>query len=199
MKKLKALLITTLVMLSTFGLVMVVYATTGSQDGLYVDVITNKDRYSVNEDIKITIKLENRNDYAVENISIDGIIPKDLTLKSGQANKQVARLEPKQKVELSFTAIKKATVNRKIKVKSIKLNKKKITLKPKQSKKLKATVKPKNATNKKIKWTSSNRKVVKVNSKGKITALKKGKVKIYAKAKDGSKKKAVCTVAVKKH
>jgi len=197
-KRRKLLTVFLFMAVSVFSIGLIVYASSLEQDGLYAEITTNKNSYSVNEDIKITIKLENRNDYAVENISIDGIIPKDLTLKSGQANKQVARLEPKQKVELSFTAIKKATVNRKIKVKSIKLNKKKITLKPKQSKKLKATVKPKNATNKKIKWTSSNRKVVKVNSKGKITALKKGKVKIYAKAKDGSGKKAVCTVTVKK-
>jgi len=262
MKKLKVLLITTLAVMSTFSFVMIVYATLANQDGLYVDVTTNKDNYSVNEDIEVTIKLENRNNYAVENISIEGIIPEGLNLKSGQDNKQVESLEANESIELSFTAIKdeeterqteieteegteketeeqteqqtekttekqterqtekvteeqteqqtekitekqterqteKVIVDKKIKVKSIKLNKKKITLKRKQSIKLKATIKPKNATNKKIKWTSSNKKVVKVNSKGKITALRKGRAKIYAKAKDGSGKKAVCIVTVK--
>jgi len=274
MKKLKVLLITTLAVMSTFSFVMIVYATLANQDGLYVDVTTNKDNYSVNEDIEVTIKLENRNNYAVENISIEGIIPEGLNLKSGQDNKQVESLEANESIELSFTAIKdeeterqteietdegteketdeqterqtekvtekqteqqtekttekqterqtekvtekqteqqtekitekqterqteKVIVDKRIKVKSIKLNKKKITLKRKQSIKLKATIKPKNATNKKIKWTSSNKKVVKVNSKGKITALRKGRAKIYAKAKDGSGKKAVCIVTVK--
>lgn len=199
------------------GVVMAVYASSANQDGLYAEIITDKENYAINEDIKITVKLENRNDFPVENISIEGLIPDGLTLKNGQVDKNITRLKANEKVELSFVAIKnektninttekptskkpttKQPVKRKIKVKSIKLNKKKVTLRRKQSIKLKAKIKPSNATNKKIRWYSSNKKVAKVNSKGKVTALKKGKAKIYAKAKDGTKKKAVCKVTVKK-
>lgn len=201
MKKSKLLLIITLTAICMLGVVMAVYASSANQDCLYAEIITDKENYAINEDIKITVKLENRNDFPVENISIEGLIPDGLTLKNGQVDKNVTRLKANEKVELSFTAIKKAnttTVKRKVKVKSIKLNKKKVTLRRKQSIKLKVKIKPSNASNKKIKWYSSNKKVAKVNSKGKVTALKKGKAKIYAKAKDGTKKKAVCKVTVKK-
>lgn len=47
-----------------------------------------------------------------------------------------------------------------------------------------------------VKWKSSNTKIAKVDSKGKITTLSPGKVKITCTANDGSKKKATCTVTV---
>ncbi len=78
---------------------------------------------------------------------------------------------------------------------SITLNKSKATLKKGEALKLKATLKPKGAT-KKIKWTSSNSKVAKVSSNGKVTALKKGTATITATTKYG-KKKAKCKITVK--
>lgn len=83
-----------------------------------------------------------------------------------------------------------------VKVKSVKLNKSKITIYVKKSFQLKATVSPKNAVNKKVTWTTSNKKVAKVNKSGKVTGVKAGKAKITAKTKNG--KKAVCRVTVKK-
>ena len=87
-------------------------------------------------------------------------------------------------------------------VTSIKLNKKTVTLKAKGSAKqktatLRATVSPKNANNKKVKWTSSKSKIATVNSKGKVTAKKKGTCYVIATAKDGSKKSAKCKIVVK--
>ena len=81
--------------------------------------------------------------------------------------------------------------------KKIKLNKKKVTLTVGKSYKLKATVSPKKA-NKKVKWKSSNKKVVSVTSKGKITAKKVGKAAITCTSKANKKIKAKCTVTVKK-
>lgn len=63
--------------------------------------------------------------------------------------------------------------------------------------KVKTTVEPKNASNKKLIWSSSNEKIAKVDSKGKITGVKAGTVKITALAADGSNKKATITVKVK--
>ena len=87
------------------------------------------------------------------------------------------------------------------KVSGITLNKKELKLNVdasagKTSFALKATVKPTNATNKKISWSSSNPKVAKVSSTGKVTAVSAGKATITAKAKDGSKKTAKCKVTV---
>lgn len=63
---------------------------------------------------------------------------------------------------------------------------------------LKATVKPANAKNKKVAWKSSNPKIVKINSKGKITAIRAGKATITAVASDGSGVKKSCTINVTK-
>lgn len=84
-----------------------------------------------------------------------------------------------------------------VKVKSIKLNAKKATLGYRASITLTATVNPTDAKYKKVTWTSSNKKVATVNSKGKITAKKvkkKTTVVITAKVKDG--KTAKCKVTV---
>ena len=48
-----------------------------------------------------------------------------------------------------------------------------------------------------LKWTTSKSKIATVNSKGKVTAKKKGTCFIYATAKDGSKKSAKCKITVK--
>lgn len=86
-------------------------------------------------------------------------------------------------------------------VTSVKLNKKAISLKAKGKAKqktytLKATV-SKDANNKKVKWTTSNKKVAVVNSKGKVTAKKKGTCYISVSSTDGSRKSAKCKVTVK--
>jgi len=94
-----------------------------------------------------------------------------------------------------------STSSSKIKVTKVKLNKKKATLRYGKKLKLKATVTPTNATNKKVKWKVNKKKYAKVTKKGVVKAKKKGigkTVKVYAIAKDGSKKKAVCKVKIKK-
>ena len=87
-------------------------------------------------------------------------------------------------------------------VTSVKLNRKSANLKVKGSSKqktitLKATVNPKNANNKSVSWKSSNTRIATVNSKGKVTAKKRGTCYITATAKDGSKKSAKCKIVVK--
>lgn len=81
-------------------------------------------------------------------------------------------------------------------VKKIKLSGKK-TLKKGKTAIIKATFTPAKNISKELTWTSSNPKIATVSSKGKVKALKKGKVKITAKAKDGSGKKATITITVK--
>ena len=87
-------------------------------------------------------------------------------------------------------------------VTSVKLNRNSAILKVKGKAKqktvtLKATAYPKNANNKAVSWKSSNTKIATVNSKGKVTAKKKGTCYITATAKDGSKKYAKCKIVVK--
>ncbi|MCR5792606.1 MAG: Ig-like domain-containing protein [Lachnospiraceae bacterium] len=61
---------------------------------------------------------------------------------------------------------------------------------------LKATVKKNTASNPKLKWTTTNKKIVTVTSKGKIYGKKLGKVKVKVTTTDVSKLTATCTVRV---
>ena len=113
------------------------------------------------------------------------------------------KITGKAKGSATITAIttdgyKKAKVSVKVinnEVKSIKLNKTKESIKVGESSTLSETINPSNATNKKVKWKSSNDKIVKVNSKGKITGIKEGKAKVTVTTEDGGKK-ATCTITV---
>ena len=78
----------------------------------------------------------------------------------------------------------------------VKLNKIYLSLKPKDTARLKATIVPQDATNKKVKWSSSNRKIAKVNSKGVVTAVGKGYCEIRVVTNDGNYI-AICAVKVK--
>ena len=64
----------------------------------------------------------------------------------------------------------------------------------KESFSLKANLVPKNTTESELKWTSSNKSVATVNSKGRITAIKPGKTTITATAKNYMSSSCVVTV-----
>ncbi len=92
-----------------------------------------------------------------------------------------------------------AQAAKKVKVKKVQITKpqkKSVTLNKGKSLQLKVKVTPKNAKNKKVTYKSSNKKIVKVTSKGKITGVKNGSATIKVTAKDGSKKKATLKVKV---
>lgn len=93
-------------------------------------------------------------------------------------------------VILSFILILSTIIVSNVEVQAkVKLNKTKVTLKVGKT----YTLKLKN-NKKKIKWSTSNKKVATVSSKGKIKAKKKGKATITAKV---GKKKYKCKVTVK--
>ena len=98
------------------------------------------------------------------------------------------------KIDNSFTITKKKETNNNNTVKSIKLNKTKATLNKGDKITLKATVTPSDATDKKVTFSSSDKKVAVVDSKGVVTAKKAGKATITAKA---GTKKASCKITVK--
>ena len=83
-------------------------------------------------------------------------------------------------------------------VKSIKLNSKKLTLKKKETAQLEVSeIKPSNAVNTKVKWSTSDKKVAKVDKHGVVTAVGKGKCTITCEAKDGGGAKVTVKVKVK--
>ncbi len=85
-------------------------------------------------------------------------------------------------------------VNGTVKTKKLTLSSKKVTLKKGKKTTLTVTRNPISATDK-LTWSSSNKKIATVSSKGTIKAKKKGKCTITVKSASG--KKAKCTVVVK--
>ena len=83
-----------------------------------------------------------------------------------------------------------------IPVKKITLSKAAISVGINKSNTIKAKISPSTATDKTVTWKSSNTKIAKVNSSGKITGIAKGSATITAVAKDGSGIKANCKVTV---
>ena len=84
-------------------------------------------------------------------------------------------------------------------VKSITLNRTKKVMKKGSSMILKATVQNSTATNKGVVWSSSNKKVATVSSKGVVKAKGYGTATITSLAMDGSGKKATCKITVKRY
>ena len=86
------------------------------------------------------------------------------------------------------------------KVQKITLNKSSVTLNRGANNRtfqLKKSIKNKNATYKAVAWNTSNKNIATVNSNGKVTIKRRGKVVITARAKDGSNKSAKCKITVK--
>lgn len=131
-----------------------------------------------------------------------------LTWKSSKP--KVATISQKGKVKAKKTGTTKITataengkkitftvkvVKKKVAVKKLSINKPPKKLKVGKSKYLTVKTSPKKATNTVVKWKSSNKKVLTVDKAGKITAKKKGKVKLTAKI---GKKKVTKTITVTK-
>lgn len=110
--------------------------------------------------------------------------------KSGKCSITVkSKYNDKITAKCNITVLPKAT--------KVKLNKSKLVLKKGRSATLKAIIYPKVSNINGVTFKTSDRKIAIVNSKGKITAKKKGQCYIIATAKDGSKKFAKCRVIVK--
>ncbi|MCL2013887.1 MAG: chitobiase/beta-hexosaminidase C-terminal domain-containing protein, partial [Oscillospiraceae bacterium] len=111
--------------------------------------------------------------------------------------------EGKNRVSAKAAFTFKATANRTlqarfkaVKVKSVKLNTARKSLKTGRKFTLRAAVRPANALNRKVTWRSSNKKVASVNSKGRVTARKKGTATITVTTRDG-RKTAKCKIKIK--
>lgn len=70
-----------LIALFSFSIMAGATSTSNSQDGLVASITSDKDSYQKDEDIELTFKLSNTNDFAVKNVSMEAIIPDGLKLK----------------------------------------------------------------------------------------------------------------------
>lgn len=83
-------------------------------------------------------------------------------------------------------------------VTKVTISKTNLTLTIGQSKKLTAKVYPSKASIRTVRWTSSAKSIATVTTTGTVKAVKAGKARITVTTKDGTGKKAICYVTVKK-
>lgn len=82
-----------------------------TQDGLTASITSEKDSYKANEEIGLNFKVTNTNDFAVENVSLEAIIPDGLTLKNkDDTNINTVSLASGESLEFTLTAVKESSV-----------------------------------------------------------------------------------------
>lgn len=160
----------------------VVYVAKGKKVKLSTTVKVSPNK-SANK--KVSYKSANRK---IATVNSKGIVK---GVKPGKTKITVISKKAKNKKASIKVVVKKAAI------KKVTLNAKSANLSIGESKQLKAKAVPTKNTSTKIAWSSSNKKVAVVSSKGKVTGKATGTATITAKAADGSGKKATCKVTVK--
>ena len=94
------------------GIVMLVGVTafaavsnSASQDGIQAIIQTDKNSYAANEEIQVNITVTNTNHHAVKNVSIEALLPDELTLKDGALQSDTVNLDAGETLTLSCTAM----------------------------------------------------------------------------------------------
>ncbi len=106
--------------------------------------------------------------------------------------KKAGKTKIKVKTKSGKSAV--CTVTVKQIAKSVRLNKSAVTVKVGKRIQLKAVMKPAKSSDR-LKWSSSDKKIAKVDKKGRVTGIKKGRATITVKTSGG--KSAKCKVTVK--
>ena len=158
---------------------------------------------------KTSLTLEDGKSYILDaTVLPENTVSKSVTWSSG--NKKVATVDAYGDVtavapgttyiycktkDTGVTAKCKVTV-KEVKPTSISFSSKTITIEYDETRTLKPTIKPSNATDKSLTWTSSNPKVVKVTSAGKIKGMKAGSSAVITVTTNTGKLTAKITVKV---
>lgn len=103
----KSMSVVLILLVSLFCLSTVAFASTSEQDGLKVELTTDKENYSLNEDIKINVTVTNTNDVTVENVKIDTLLPEEFTLKdrNKSTSSEAVDIPAGKKIEFSVVAV----------------------------------------------------------------------------------------------
>lgn len=106
-----AVLLVMAIALFSFSITAGATEVSNTQDGLVASIISEKDSYKANKDIELTFKVTNTNDFAVENVSLEAIIPDGLTLKNNDdTTVNTVSLGSGESLELTLTAVKESSV-----------------------------------------------------------------------------------------
>lgn len=103
----KSMSVILILLVSLFCFSTVAFASTSEQDGLKVELTTDKENYSLNEDIKINVTVTNTNDITVENVKIDTLLPEEFTLKdkNKSTSSEAVDISAGKKIEFSVVAV----------------------------------------------------------------------------------------------
>lgn len=109
--KIFAVLFVVTIALFSFSITAGATEISNSQDGLVASITSEKDSYKANEDIELTFKVTNTNDFAVENVSLEAIIPDGLTTKNkADTSIDTVSLAAGESLELTLIAVKESSV-----------------------------------------------------------------------------------------
>ena len=110
LKRATAISVVAMLLFSFCISVSAVEETNNSQDGLVASITTEKDSFQANEDIDLTFKVTNTNDFAVENVSLEAIIPDGLKLKNeNNTSINTVSLASGESLELALTVVKESS------------------------------------------------------------------------------------------
>ena len=103
----KSMSVILILLVSLFCFSTVAFASTSEQDGLKVELTTDKENYSLNEDIKINVTVTNTNDITVENVKIDTLLPEEFILKdkNKSTSSEAVDIPAGKKIEFSVVAV----------------------------------------------------------------------------------------------
>jgi Subtilisin-like serine proteases len=102
----KILVVLLSIMLISSAFALNAFASEKTENGMKVEIITDKEDYQANEDIHVTVKVTNTNEYAVTNVSIESLLPEGMTLKQDKnLAAAIEELGADEELELSFVAV----------------------------------------------------------------------------------------------
>jgi hypothetical protein len=113
MKKFIKLLAMPLVLLILIiSLPSIALAATGTQDGITVELTTDKTSYSYGEVATLTKRVTNTNAFPIDNVKVDLILPDGLRLRSGEMSVDLGTLEAGESRDFIITAATTGTTHR---------------------------------------------------------------------------------------
>ncbi len=103
MFRLKHLTVLLMVVLCMTLMITSASAASISKDGLEVTLITDKATYDAGEHIQATLTVTNTNSMAVNNVTIENLIPNGYQLIAGEISKQLKSIAPGQTIKAAVT------------------------------------------------------------------------------------------------
>ncbi len=102
-KYLKGLSVVLVTLIAMFCLSTTAFASDTEQDGLKIELKTDKENYSLNEDIEITITVTNTNDFTVYDVSIEALLPDGFSLKESSQSTVSETIDLQSGEQTTFT------------------------------------------------------------------------------------------------